>query len=135
MTKSSAGNRSQSGSVRLVLRAGSIVFGLSAIALIAAPGAFNALLGFATGPDLEWAMRMIGITLVALAGNMFSVSTRGSDQSVVFSGRVMMVSAFALGVLTLLLPVALTWFAIAYAAVGFAFSAAYAAALSGNKPR
>jgi hypothetical protein len=80
-------------------------------------------------------MRMIGITLVALAGNMFSVSTRGSDGSVLFSGRVMLISAFALGVLTLLLPAPLSWFAIAYAVVGFAFSGAYAVALFGSKGR
>jgi O-antigen/teichoic acid export membrane protein len=135
MTKSKASNGSKSYRVRLVLRVGSIVFGLSAIALIAAPGAFNALLGLESSPNLEWAMRMIGITLVALAGNMFSVSTRGSDESVMFSGRVMLVSAFALGVLTLLLPVPLTWFTIAYAAVGFAFSGAYAVALFGAKGR
>jgi hypothetical protein len=68
---------------------------------------------------------MIGITLVALAGNMFSVSSRGSDSSVKFSGRVMQVSAFGLGVLTLLIPATLTWFTVAYAVVGFGFSAAY----------
>jgi hypothetical protein len=70
---------------------------------------------------------------VLAAGNMFSVSTRGSDAAVPVSGRVMLVSAFALGVLTLLLPVPLTWCAIAYAAVGFAFSAAYAVALTSKK--
>jgi hypothetical protein len=64
---------------------------------------------------------------------MFSVSTRGSDAAVLFSGRVMLVSAFALGLLTLLLPVPLTWFVITYAAVGFTFSAAYAVALFGSK--
>jgi O-antigen/teichoic acid export membrane protein len=128
-------NIAQSGRVRLVLRTGSIVFGLSAIALIAAPGYFNSLLGLTNGADLEWAMRMIGITLVALAGNMFSVSTRGSDESVLFSARVMLVSAFGLGVLTLLIPVQLTWFTLAYAVVGFSFSAAYAVALFGNKRR
>jgi hypothetical protein len=68
---------------------------------------------------------MIGITLVALSGNMYSVSTRGSAKSVVFSGRVMIFSAAALGVLTLLIPTSLTWFTIAYAAVGFGFSLAY----------
>jgi uncharacterized membrane protein len=78
-------------------------------------------------------MRMIGITLVALAGNMFSVSSRGSDESVLFSGRVMLFSAFALGVVTLIVPVPLTWFVITYAAVGFTFSAAYAVALFGSK--
>ena len=113
-------------SLRAVLRAGSIVFGFSALLLIAAPAFFNQLLGLASTAELEWAMRMIGITLVALSGNMFSVASRGSDESVLFSGRVMLISAFGMGVLTLLLPVQLTWFAIAYAVVGFGFSAAYA---------
>lgn len=121
------------GRIRLVLRAGSNVFGFSALLLIVAPAFFNQLLGLVTSAELEWAMRMIGITLVALAGNMYSVSTRGSDASVLFSGRVMLICAFGLGVLTLLLPVALTWFAIAYAIVGFGFSAAYAVVLFGKK--
>jgi hypothetical protein len=72
---------------------------------------------------------MIGITLVALAGNMFSVSTRGSRESVLFSGKVMLISAGALGVLTLFIPATLGWFTIAYSAVGFGFSAAYIWAL------
>ena len=119
---------------RLVLCAGSIVFGLSAIALIVAPNLFNELLGLVSTPELEWSMRMTGITLVALAGNMFSHSTRGSVESVRFAGFVMMGSAFALGVLTLLIGVQLTWFTIAYAIVGFSFSAAYLwAALSSRK--
>ena len=110
---------------RLVLRAGSVVFGLSAIALVVAPKLFNELLGLVSTPELEWSMRMTGITLVALSGNMFSHATRESVESVRFAGLVMMVSAFALGVLTLLIGVPLTWFTIAYALVGFGFSAAY----------
>ena len=110
---------------RLVLRAGSLVFGLSAVALIVAPKLFNELLGLVSTPELEWSMRMTGITLVALAGNMYSHSTRGTVASVRFAGFVMMFSAFALGVLTLLIGVQLTWFTIAYALVGFSFSAAY----------
>ncbi len=112
--------------LRLILKAGSVVFGLSAIVLLVLPGFFNKLLGFSSTGELEWAMRMIAITLVALAGNMFSVSTRGSDQSVNFSGRVMMISAFGLGLLTLLIPVELNWFTIGYSLIGFGFSAAYA---------
>ncbi len=112
--------------LRIILKAGSVVFGLSAIVLLVLPGFFNKLLGFASTVELEWAMRMIAITLVALAGNMFSVSTRGSDQSVNFSGRVMMISAFGLGLLTLLIPVELNWFTIGYSLIGFGFSAAYA---------
>lgn len=110
---------------RGVLRAGALVFGLSALALVVTPGFFNHLLGLVSSPELEWSMRMTGITLVALAGNMFSVSTRGTDESVRFSARVMTSSAFALGVLTLLIPTELGWFTYSYAAVGFGFSAAY----------
>ena len=116
---------------RLVLRAGSVVFGLSAIALVVAPKLFNELLGLVPTANLEWSMRMTGITLVALAGNMFSHSTRGSVESVRLAGFVMMFSAFALGVLTLLIGVPLTWFTIAYAIVGFGFSAAYMCAAKG----
>lgn len=115
--------------IRVVLRTGALVFGISALTLIALPAFFNELLGFESTSELEWAMRMIGITLVALAGNMFSVSTRGTNESVLFSGRVMLVSAFALGLLTLLIPVNLNWFTILYAMVGFGFSAAYAFAM------
>lgn len=112
--------------IRVVLRAGSIVFGLSALTLVALPGFFNTLLGFSSTLELEWSMRMIGITLVALAGNMYSVSTRGKTETVLFSAKVMLFSAFCLGVLTLLIPVPLNWFTIAYAIIGFGFSAAYA---------
>lgn len=115
--------------IRFVLRTGSFVFGISALTLILFPRFFNELLGFESTSDLEWAMRMIGITLVALSGNMFSVSTRGSSESVLLSGQVMLVSAFALGLLTLLIPVSLNWFTILYAMVGFGFSVAYAFAM------
>ena len=112
--------------LRKVLATGASVFGLSALLLLVAPGLFNALLGLTTTPELEWAMRMIAITLIALCGNMLSVATRGKDEAVLLSARVMCVSAAALGVLTLLIPVpALTWFDYCYAAVGFGFSIAY----------
>lgn len=110
---------------RLVLRFGSLVFGLSAVVLIVVPGFFNALLGLQSTAALEWSMRMTGVTLVALAGNMFAHASRGSDESVRFTGFVMMVSAFTLGVVTLLIPVPLAWFTVTYAIVGFAFSGAY----------
>lgn len=111
--------------VRLVLRAGALVFGLSSVALLLVPGYFNELLGLANLAELEWSMRMTAITLIALSGNMYAHAARGTDQSVRIVGRVMMLSAFALGVLTLLQPASLTWFSIAYALVGFGFSTAY----------
>jgi hypothetical protein len=112
--------------LRKVLTFGSAVFGLSAVALTLTPGLFIALLGLENSLALEWSMRMTGITLVALSGNMFAHATRGSDKSVMLAARVMMPSAFALGVLTLLIPVNLNWFTYLYAAVGFGFSVAYA---------
>jgi hypothetical protein len=123
MTKAKS-NKSET-ALRAVLTAGSIVFGSSALFLLALPALFLQLLGLDTSNALQWSMRMIGITLVALAGNMFSNARHGSAGSVRMAGRVMQVSAGALGVLTLLIPAQMTWFTVLYAIVGFGFSAAY----------
>ncbi len=116
--------------IRRVIAAGSVVFGLSAIALIAVPEIFSDLLWLPNNPELDWAMRMMGITLVALSGNMYLVSKHGNDKAVLFSGRLMLFSAAGLGVITLTIPTNGSWFAQAYALVGFGFSAAYAWALA-----
>ena len=114
--------------LRTILKLGSTVFGLSAIFLLIAPKTFLELLNLETTDSLQWSMRMIAITLFALTGNMLSVSRFGSETSVVFSARVMVVSAAALGALTLLIPAEFGWFTIAYAAIGFLFSLAYLSA-------
>ena len=114
--------------LRTILKLGSTVFGLSAIFLLVSPKTFLELLNLETTESLQWSMRMIAITLIALTGNMLSVSRFGSETSVVFSARVMVVSAAALGALTLLIPAEFGWFTIAYAAVGFLFSLAYVSA-------
>ena len=114
--------------LRTILKLGSTVFGLSAIFLLVSPKTFLELLNLETTESLQWSMRMIAITLIALTGNMLSVSRFGSETSVVFSARVMVVSAAALGALTLLIPAEFVWFTIAYAAVGFLFSLAYVSA-------
>ncbi len=116
--------------IRRVIAAGSVVFGLSAIALIAVPEIFSDLLWLPNNPELDWAMRMMGIILVALSGNMYLVSKHGNDKAVLFSGRLMLFSAAGLGVITLTIPTNGSWFAQAYALVGFGFSAAYAWALA-----
>ncbi len=118
-------NPSKVSSLRLVLRAGASVFGLSAILLIALPRFFTDLLGMMGSNDLDWSMRMIGLTLVALTGNMLVVSLHGSDRGVLFSARVMQIAAFGLGAITLLIPTGWNWFVILYALVGFGFSLAY----------
>ena len=115
--------------LQTILKLGSIVFGLSALFLLIDPTTFLELLKLESSESLEWSMRMIAITLIALTGNMLSVSRFGSETSVLFSARVMVVSAAALGALTLLIPAEFGWFTIAYAAVGFLFSVAYLSAL------
>lgn len=120
--------------LRGVLRLGALVFGLSAVLLLALPRVFTDLLGQNGSTDLDWAMQMIGITLVALTGNMFVVATFGSDNGVLWSARVMQLSAFALGVLTLFIPSGVNWFVIVYALIGFGFSAAYTLLLLKKNP-
>ncbi len=111
--------------LRNVLKAGSIVFGASALFLLVLPDLFLDLLGLSQSDEMAWAMRMIGITLLALAGNMWNNAGQSSDERVGNVAKVMCVSATALGVLTLLIPGEITWFSYLYAAVGFGFALAY----------
>lgn len=120
--------------LRGVLRLGALVFGLSAALLIALPRFFTDLLGLGGSVELDWSMQMIGITLVALTGNMFVVSLFASDSGVLWSARVMQLSAFALGALTLFIPTGVNWFVILYSLVGFGFSAAYTLLLFKKNP-
>lgn len=111
--------------LRLVLKTGALVFGISAVFLTLLPRLFSDLLGMQGSSELDWALRMIGITLVALSGNMFVVSSRGDKSAVMLSARIMQVSAFGLGVLTLLIPAPINWFVTLYALTGFGFSLCY----------
>jgi len=111
--------------LRKVLRTGSVVFGASALFLLVLPAFFLELLGLSQIDEMVWAMRMIGITLLALAGNMWNNAGQDSDVRVGNVAKVMCVSATALGVLTLLIPGEITWFSYLYASVGFGFALAY----------
>ena len=112
--------------IRKTLRIGAGVFGFSALLLIVLPEVFIELLGLPSGyPPMVWSMRMIGITLIALAGNMWLGSQHGDDEIVRRYGWLMTACATALGLFTVLLPAELTWFAWLYAFVGFAFGANY----------
>jgi len=111
--------------LRYVLRTGATVFGLSALALVILPGFFLELLGLVTTSALIWSMVMIGVTLIALTGNMAVVSWFGSDRGVQVASVVMVFAASGLGIITLLIPVVYTWFTLLYAGVGFAFALAY----------
>ena len=116
--------------IRTTLRIGAVVFGFSALLLLLAPGIFlDLLLLDGTSSSLQWSMRMIGLTLVALAAQMFIVSTSASDRSIITAGVVMAIVATGLGILTLTIPAPLSWFTVLYAAVGFAFGLNYAVCL------
>jgi hypothetical protein len=117
-----------------VLRLGSLVFGLSAVALLIAPRVFLNLLGIAGSATLDWSMQMIGITLFALTGNMFAVSLYSSDAGMLWVARVMQIAAFGLAVLTLFIPTGVNWFVIVFALIGFGFSAAYTLLLLKRNP-
>lgn len=116
--------------LRYTLRVGASVFGLSAIALILVPSFFLELLGMEGRPPLVWSMVLIGVTLVALTGNMAVVSFTATDRGVQAASVVMMLASGGLGVTTLLIPVPLTWFSIIYALIGFGFSTVYVVGLT-----
>jgi hypothetical protein len=111
--------------LRKTLQAGSIVFGLSALFLLALPALFLELLGIEESDPLIWSMRMIAITLFALAGNMWNNSKQAEDSRVANVAKVMCLSATALGVLTLMIPAGITWFSYVYAGIGFGFAISY----------
>ena len=111
--------------IKRTLQAGATVFGISAIFLVILPEKFLELLNMDTNNQLQWSMRMIGITVFALAGNMWNNAKQHDENRVINVARVMCLSATLLGVLTLMVPVSLTWFTYLYAAIGFGFALAY----------
>jgi O-antigen/teichoic acid export membrane protein len=130
MNELQEGSQSNHFNIRTILKTGSIVFGCSAILLIVLPSLFLELLGLdGKSEPLIWSMRMIGITLVALAGNMWMNSSQTDKRNLHKTAMVMTVSATSLGLITLLIPTDLNWFSIAYAIVGFGFGLAYLIAL------
>ena len=111
--------------IKNTLKAGSIVFGLSAAFLLIAPALFLDLLGAEDSQSMVWSMRMIAITLFALAGNMWQNAKLNNASSLGFVAKVMFIAAAGLGFLTIFIPNELTPFAIAYAIIGFGFSVSY----------
>jgi chromate transport protein ChrA len=112
--------------VKQTLKAGSAVFGASAIFLLIAPELFLDLLDLESNDQMVWSMRMIAITLIALAGNMWQNSKLNNNAlGLRFIARLMLFSATSLGVLTLLIPAKITIFIGAYAAIGFLFAISY----------
>ena len=112
--------------IKQTLKAGSAVFGASELFLLIAPELFLDLLDLESNDQMVWSMRMIGITLFALAGNMWQNSKLNNNAAALkFVARVMFIAAASLGFLTIFIPSTLTPFAIGYAIIGFGFAISY----------
>ncbi len=112
--------------IKQTLKAGSAVFGASALFLLISPELFLGLLDLESNDQMVWSMRMIGITLFALAANMWQNSRLNNNAAgLKFVARVMFISAASLGFLTIFIPSTLTPFAIGYAIIGFGFAISY----------
>src|SRR6056297_543275 len=116
--------------IRGVLAAGALVFAASAIALLVAPGWFGELLGLRPSVGGEWALRMLGAALVALAGQMWLVR-RGDRAAVRGAAAVMLLGGGLMTLLTVFLPADDGWtlFRWLYLLFGSSFMIAYAGLL------
>ena len=112
--------------IKQTLKAGSAVFGASAIFLLITPNLFLNLLDLESNNQMVWSMRMIGITLFALAGNMWQNSKMTNNAAgLKYVGIVMVLAAAGLGFLTIFIPATLNPFTIGYALIGFSFALVY----------
>jgi len=112
--------------IKQTLKAGSVVFGTSAIFLLITPNLFLNLLDLESNNQMVWSMRMIGIILFALAGNMWQNSKITNNAAgLKYVGIVMVLAAAGLGFLTIFIPATLNPFTIGYAVIGFSFALVY----------
>lgn len=126
------GNRGDSSSratlIRGILGAGSIVFLVSSALLIVLPTYFGELLGLTTSETSDWALRMMGATLLALSGQMWLVRS-APEITVRRSAAVMIVAGGAMTVFTVIMPADWTIARFAYLGIGLGFLTAYLVAL------
>ncbi len=126
------GNRGDSSSratlIRGILGAGSIVFLVSSALLIVLPTYFGELLGLTTSETSDWALRMMGATLLALSGQMWLVRS-APEITVRRSAAVMIVAGGAMTLFTVIMPADWTIARFAYLGIGLGFLTAYLVAL------
>lgn len=116
--------------LRVILLSGSAVFGLSAIVATFAPEMLLEALGLGPSSEAAWNMTLMGFLLVALSGNMATVSRTSSDRGVVSASIVMLVVAIGLGAVTLQIPPELNWTSLTLVVIGFGFAIAYLVGIS-----
>jgi len=117
-----------------ILGAGSLVFAVSAVALLLAPNSLADLLGLTSSADVTWTLRLMGAVLIALSGQMFLVR-RGDERTVRSAAIVMVIGGGLMTIVTFLAPGEWTPLRVAYAVFGTAFCAAYVIALLMQKTR
>ncbi len=118
--------------IRRILTAGSLVFAVSAIVLLIVPGAFAELLGLNANAGTDWALRMVGAVLVALAGLMLLVR-RAPERTVRQAAVVMIIGGGLMTLVTLVVPAEWTPLRWAYLLFGISFCIAYVIALIRDK--
>ena len=112
--------------MKQTLKSGALVFGASAIFLAIAPDRFLELLDFESTPEMIWSMRILAITLFALAGNMWqNAKLVNNAYGLRNVALVMTLASGALGLLTMLIPTTFTPVVIIYAVIGFTFAITY----------
>jgi hypothetical protein len=121
-------SRSQATLIRGILGAGSVVFLVSSAVLIVLPTYFGELLGLTTSETSDWALRMMGATLLALSGQMWLVRS-APEITVRRSAAVMIVAGGAMTVFTVIMPADWTIARFAYLGIGLGFLTAYLVAL------
>jgi hypothetical protein len=120
--------RSQAKLIRGILGAGSLVFLVSSVVLIILPTYSGELLGLTTTETSDWALRMMGATLLALSGQMWLVRS-ATEITIRRSAAVMIVAGGAMTVFTVLMPADWTIARFAYLGIGLGFLTAYLVAL------
>ena len=116
--------------IRGVLAAGALVFAVSSVALLVLPGWFAEALGMRPSVEAEWALRMVGACLVALAGQMWLVR-RADRPGIRGAAAVMIVGGGLMTLLTIFLPADQDWTLVRwlYLLFGSSFMIAYAVLL------
>jgi hypothetical protein len=104
---------------------GSIVFALSATALLFDPEAFISYIGLTSNESVVWSFRLTGVILVALATHMATTSRNAADPAFRRAAVVMILVSIGLAVLTYLAPGTTTTGRWIFVGMGSAFAALY----------
>jgi hypothetical protein len=110
--------------IRSVLAVGSAFFLVSGALLFVVPDSFAVWIGLEPSDAVAWTLRMLGVVLMALAGQMWLVR-RARDHPVLGAGAVMMVASALLTGLTVTLPGEWTPLRWALLGAGAVFALAY----------